>query len=473
MNVTVSQHISFAMQCFTDQPPGNYVRYAPNSLLFNTAGGLRDIYGNSSRLVKSTGYTPMVHRAPNTLTIRGGKEHSRRRRIMALGVSEKAQRGYEPRIMEHINKLCDVFLSEGPDVQDGHDGRAWSPPLNMAEWCNYLGFDIMADVVFGAKYDLVGNPRFRYVCDAIDRSNIRMGALIQAPRWAALKLDKYLFRDAIAARNRFVKFVVRVVAERMGKTAACAASPDLFANLAAAKDPQTNEGFRADEIGAESTTLIVAGSDTTSTSVASALFYLAHSPAAYARAAAEVRAAFAYRAAIAAGPALASCAYLRACVDEAMRMSPAVGSALWREVIQPGGAAIDGRVVPAGCDVGVGIYSVHHSREYFADPFVYRPERWIEGDDESVARGRSVFNPFSMGIRGCLGKGLAMTELMLSLATVLYVCDFKLAGGKLGAVGRGSGDGEYGRHRESEYQLFDHVTSQKEGPWLQFAPRAM
>lgn len=474
-NATVSSCLSHALSTPLIPLQGNYVRYAPNSLLFNTADGLKDIYGHSAHVVKSTGYTPMVHRAPNTLTIRGGKDHSRRRRIMAHGVSEKAQRGYEPRIMEHINKLCDAFLSEGPDIHDSDsDDRAWSSALNMADWCNYLSFDIMADVVFGAQYNLIGSPRFRYVCETIDQSNVRMGALIQAPRWAALKLDKYIFRDAIRARNRFVKFVVRVVQERMDKPP-CSTSPDLFANLAVAKDPETNEGFRPEEIGAESATLIVAGSDTTSTSIASVLFYLAHCPRAYARAAAEVRRRFATRSDIAMGPTLASCTYLRACIDEAMRISPPVGSSLWREVM-PGGTTVDGHSIPAGCDVGVPIYSIHHSPKYFDEPFQYRPERWIVGEAESthetVSRARAVFNPFSLGMRGCLGKGLAMTELMLSLASILHACDFKLADGKLGCIGQGGAEGEFGRHREDEYQLFDHVTSQKQGPWLCFSPRS-
>jgi cytochrome P450 len=79
----------------------------------------------------------MVHRAPNTLTIRGGKDHMRRRRIMSQGVSEKAQREYEPRIMTHINKICDVFLSEGPDVSE-KDERRWSPPMDMAQYCKRM-----------------------------------------------------------------------------------------------------------------------------------------------------------------------------------------------------------------------------------------------------------------------------------------------------------------------------------------------
>jgi cytochrome P450 len=84
--------------------------------------------------------------------------------------------------------------------------------------------------------------------------------LIQAPNLAGWKLDKYFFPSAIKARNRFVKFVSRVVKEKMEKmdnpSTDCA---DLFSNLITAKDPETGLGFKPQEIGAESTTLIVAG----------------------------------------------------------------------------------------------------------------------------------------------------------------------------------------------------------------------
>ncbi|ETS84534.1 hypothetical protein PFICI_02559 [Pestalotiopsis fici W106-1] len=459
------------------QKYGDYVRYGPNKLMFNTAEGLRDIYSLTAapKFLKSQGYAPMVHRAPNTLTIRGGKDHSRRRRIMAQGVSEKAQRGYEHRIANHINKFCDLAFPASDN--DGADN--WSEPKDMAKWCNYLSFDIMADVVFGAKYNLLGNERFRYVVETIDRSNVRMGALIQFPKFAAMKIDKYIFRDAIVARNRFVKFVLRVVKDRLekGKTtsidihSATSDDADVFANLAAAKDPETGEGFQPDEIAAESSTLIVAGSDTSSTAFASVLFYLADNKEEYAKAAAEVRSKFKTRDEVRLGATLASCNYTRACIDEALRMSPPVGSALWREATA-GGATVDSREVPAGMDAGVSIYSVHHDAKYYKDPFQYNPERWLVDDGTgSIERARSVFNPFSVGARGCLGKGLANTEMMLTIATILFVGDFKFADGEKGNIGRGQKGAVHGRHRFNEFQLYDHVTCQKNGPWLQFAPR--
>lgn len=346
----------------------------------------------------------------------------------------------------------------------------------------------MSDVVFGARYQLLANDRFRYVVECIEASNVRMAALIQAPWYAALKMDKYIFRDAILGRNRFIKFVSRVVKERIDKAKNSAstnsAAPsetvpggeaeehDVFANLEAAKDPITGSGFSLQEIAAESTTLIVAGSDTTSAAMSSVAFYLANNPNSYDRAVAEVRASFTSPNDVCMGPKLIGCNYLRACIDEAMRMSPPVGASLPREIVAPSGSlVIDGQTIPSGMDVGVCLYAIHHKAEYFGDPFIYMPERWLSEDQKAVDTARSAFNPFSIGMRSCLGKGLAQTELLLTFARILVAGDFRLTPGKLGEVGRGCVGLGKGRERSNEYQLWDHITGQKKGPWLQFAKR--
>ncbi|TLD11452.1 hypothetical protein PspLS_11924 [Pyricularia sp. CBS 133598] len=460
---------------------GNTVRYAPNGLLFNSATGMRDIYsfGSSSSFIKGVGYEPMIHRAPNTLTISGGREHARRRRILAQGVSERTLRSYEHRIMSHILTLVKVVSDNANKSVEDQKGRRWGPSVNMSDLCSYLSFDIMADVIFDAQYNLLEEPRFRYIVDAIEKSNTRMAGLVQAPYFARLKVDKYFFRTAIFARNRFLKFLGRMLSirlERLSQGEDCKSGDnengDLFSNLAAATDPETGSKFTADELAAESATLVFAGTDTSSISLAAVLFYLAHNPACYERAAAEVRAALGKGQPASGGAALTSCVYLRACIEEAMRMSPPVGGALWREVATEGGATVAGEFLPRGTAVGVPLYSVQHSEAYYEDPFTYKPERWlVEGgnDASSVEKARSVFAPFSIGQRSCLGKALAMHELMLTTATLLSMGDFKLPDGEEAKVGCGKAGATLGRHRQGEFQLKDYITGQKEGPILQFS----
>lgn len=206
------------------------------------------------------------------------------------------------------------------------------------------------------------------------------------------------------------------------------------------------------------------GSDTSSTGLAGTMFYLSRNQHAYQKATREIRTTFPTSSEIRMGSKLNACSYLRACIDEAMRMSPPVGSALWREVCD-GGQIIDSQYFPSGVDIGVGIYSIHHDARYFQEPFKYQPERWLVGQvgstKESVGRARGAFYPFSLGPRSCVGKGLANHELMLTLARILRDFEFSTADSKSFGVEK-EGEGS------EEFRLWDHVTSAKKGPLLQF-----
>jgi cytochrome P450 len=468
---------------------GTFVRYGPNQLLVNSPTGIKDIYGakGSSEMLKSKNYNVMTHVTANTFTHRGGKDHLRRRRIMSLGVSGQAMREYEPRVMSHIDKLSGIVFPER--------AGEWSKPRNMATWCDYLSFDMMADIIFGAHYNLLADERFRYVPAMIEKSNVRVAAMVQFPDLSWLRLDRYMFRSAIVARNRFLKFVLRLNRDRtelskgnicgiLGqgilppdsgpKSSVLSTVPDVYSKLEESRDPQKDATLRPDEIASESITLVVAGSHTSACTMSSALFYLADNSEAYAKAAEEVRGVVHSHSDINTIN-LSTCTYLRACIDEALRMSPAVGSALVREVMSQGGASVGGEHISPGQEVGSRTYAIHHNKECFPEPFTYRPERWLQEytDRESIDKARSCFAPFSIGTRSCLGKGIAYAEITLTMATLLFQGDFKFADGELGSVGRGTKGAVYGRHRENEYQLYDHIAGQKYGPWLQFSKRAV
>jgi cytochrome P450 len=212
--------------------------------------------------------------------------------------------------------------------------------------------------------------------------------------------------------------------------------------------------------------------------MAATLFYLVRSKSALERVTAEVRSKFGNVEDIVHGPVLNSCTYLRACIDEAMRMSPSVGGILPREVLT-GGMTVDGHKLPAGTVIGTPHYTIHHNESYYPSAYSYVPERWIAGEmnsltgrpttEDEVALASSAFCPFSVGPRGCIGKGLAYVEMMTTLARTVYLYDLRKAIGVVdpgeGRPGRG-----WGRHREGEFQLVDTFTSAKNGPMVEFRP---
>lgn len=249
---------------------------------------------------------------------------------------------------------------------------------------------------------------------------------------------------------------------------------DMFRFLFQAKDPETGEpAFSRQDLLAEASLLMIAGSDTTSTSLCALFFYITHYSKVYKKLVDEIRSTFQSVDQIASGPQLTSCVYLRACIDEALRMTPAGPSELSRTVLS-GGSWIDGDFFPEGVDVGAANWINGRHEETYGDPNLYRPERWIVDEisgvtEEDVARIRSCFHPFLIGPGNCVGQNLAMLEMMISVARTLYRMDVRLAPGHTLDEGRPSLG--WGRRDRNQYQVTDAYISIREGPVVQFRQR--
>lgn len=220
------------------------------------------------------------------------------------------------------------------------------------------------------------------------------------------------------------------------------------------------------------------GTDTTATTITSTVFYILHNPTVLAKLNDEVRSAFTHVEEIRGGGKLSECHYLRACIDEALRMSPIVGGILPREVLS-GGITVDNTYFPAGIDVGVPIYALQHNEAYHPQPFEYIPERWLLNENvktgfgslESVALARRAFCPFSLGPRACVGKGMAYKELSIILARLIYVFDMRISPGTTAGEGNPSLGEESLRHRTGEFQGLDKFVLRADGPLVEFKLR--
>jgi cytochrome P450 len=243
-----------------------------------------------------------------------------------------------------------------------------------------------------------------------------------------------------------------------------------------ARDPETGTGFTRSELEAESGLLISAGSDTSSTALTAILFYLLHNTESLAKAKAEVRNYFSSVDDIHGLNLSTKLPYIYACIDEGMRLSPPVPGHLYREVLE-GGIEVDGHHIPQGAVVGVSPYVIHHNPDYFPEPFEFRPGRWILDekagvDENSLAKARAAYCPFSQGARGCIGKKVAYAELLTSLAVLLYTTDMRLP---VKEKQKGGGDPEskiWGRQRPDEYQMKDRFLGDGNGPMIEFRARS-
>ena len=377
-------------------------------------------------------------------------------------------RSFEPTMTSQIDIFLRQILSSAKT----------SEPTNMTEKSRYLSLDIAGHLAFGTELNTQTDTSHRFLLAGMQFGNYRGSIYMHYPLLRKLYLKKIFDWVLYDKRERYFRLLESMITTRAslgkdGKTG------DFYSYVAdeMGVDPSGKNSPRGSPLWAEAWFFLTAGGDTVATAIAGCLFYLSRNPPCYRRLADEIRSAFSTAAEIKGGPQLAGCVYLRSCIDEALRMSPPTSTTLWR-VQDPDhrrneALVIDGHVIPPGTTFGVNPYALHHNEEYFPEPFVYRPERWLDepGNREARRRALEAFVAFSVGSRACAGKAMAYLEVSLVLARTLWFFDFEGAKGRLGQVGGGTAGATDGRDHVDEFQIRDIFTSQHDGPYVVFKRR--
>lgn len=249
---------------------------------------------------------------------------------------------------------------------------------------------------------------------------------------------------------------------------------DILYFLREAKDPDTGlPAYNDSDLKAEASLMIIAGSDTTSISLSGVFFGLTGNPSCCQKLVQEIRTTFNTPEEIIYGPTLLSCKYLRACIDEGMRFAPSGPCDLPREVL-PGGIRIQGNYYPEGTIVATVPWVMTRDEMIYEDPGNYRPERWIEDpaagvSKASVARLKQDFHPFAAGPGSCLGRHVAMAEMLITVARTLHRLDIRRDPGSTLGAGRSSLG--WGERDSRQMMLYDAFISLREGPQVQFRKR--
>ncbi|KAI0110922.1 cytochrome P450 [Nemania sp. FL0031] len=443
---------------------GPVIRHGPNKLLFNSVTALHDIYDND-RIVKSHINSALMQ-APDVyslFTIIGKEPHRAKRRIVGSAINERAMRIFEPTMIEQVDLFINILFASSQK----------SEPLNMTEVVTRLACDLVALLSLGFPLKLQTDPANRFMVTGMFRANHLANTRMQWFRLHQLRVFSLLNYFTNDIRERYKRLLETMIKARLSEDKDI--REDLYSIMTNAMS--RGENVRMSDIWTEAISFFPAGAFSTSAATSALFFYLARNKHCYDRLAAEIRETFARGSEIGGGPQLANCQYLRACIDEALRMAPPVPGTLWRELAadeKTKPLIIDGHVVPPGTQVGVNIFVLHHNENYFPDPYEFKPERWLPGETDEKQRTlmRQAFAPFSVGYRSCAGKSMAYLEASLIIAKTLWYFDFQLAPGNLGEVGGGTPGRTDGRGRPGEYQLYDVIAGQHDGPYLVFKPRA-
>jgi cytochrome P450 len=210
------------------------------------------------------------------------------------------------------------------------------------------------------------------------------------------------------ARERFFAIIDDAVDQ-------CRRDPDhpaeLIRLLLDARDPETGQALTNEDIRGELSAFLIAGHDTTATTLCYSLWALGRDPSLQDRVAAEA-------AGLGQRPLdaddVSSLELTTRVIHESLRLCPpaaAVGRLAVRDVI------VDGWRVPAGTNVIVGIMALHTDPALWSDPERFDPDRFLP--EFSHARDRWQYLPFGAGPRACIGDHFAMLEAILGLATIV------------------------------------------------------
>ncbi|KAK0634284.1 cytochrome P450 [Bombardia bombarda] len=451
---------------------GPFVRIGPNIISVNTAEGLRGIYGPGANVRKSNYYTMFkkVFEADSIFSTLDPGPHSRKKRVLANALSETSIRAMEELVLRNIDKFITILGGDN-DVVDVQNLDRWSNPKNMHDWAGYMTLDVISDVCFTNSFEMLDKPDNRPLTKELALGVRGLYVAGWMPALYSLRIFfGPLLANLYATLDRFKGFAREQTQRRIALQAApgYVQHTDIYSHLLAANvkgvEDQQRPLFTQAELVGETSVLISAGSDTLSASLSAEIrggSDFISSPPRF-NSLDEIRWT---------NPKLTECSYLRACIDEAMRMSPAIPSLLPRRVLR-GGVDIANHYFPEGTDLSVSAYAIHHNEDYFENSFEYLPERWLSGggDGSKQSAPTSAYTPFSIGPFGCPGRSLAIKELLVTIARIVFMYDIRLTPGKedFGAGGPGKGPG---REREGECQIQDDFVGAPDGPWVQFRTR--
>ncbi|PVH79142.1 cytochrome P450, partial [Cadophora sp. DSE1049] len=332
------------------------------------------------------------------------------RRVFSHAFSDKSRRDQEATVIKYVDHLV-IKLKENT-----------TESLDMCKWFNLVCFDITRDLMFSDSLESLHNPDLRpwiqtlldWVAGATLGMAQKLRPLTDIVKWFVPKE----MRDAEATHRSMTQ-------ERLQKRLGTpnAAHVDLISNI---DQFLSNDKLTSAELLESCRVMLVGGAGTIATVVSGMLYYLLSSPSALSTLKAEIRSEFNATDEIN-GNSVQKLTYLSAVIKEALRMFTPLPANL-RRITPPEGCVIGGQFVPGETSVGVHLFAANLSSQNFNKLMEFRPERWFsQVPKEFQSDNRLTMQPLSTGPRNCIAKNLALMEMQLILAKLVFRFDLELA----------------------------------------------
>ena len=309
---------------------GIVVRNHPDELSFIGASGWKDIYATRPQLPKPTiGTLQTPDGVPSIATVPDSEPHGRQRKILGHAFSEPALRKQEYILQKYSDLLISRLREQGDEV-------------NIIEWYNYTTFDVTGDLCFADSF----------LCLEAGDNHPWVASIYRGVKFAQMLtvFDHFPPMSAIVqwciphsvlekAQENFV-YTRKKIDQRI---ASKSDRPDFMKYIL---ENNHEGGMTRDEINSTVTLLVLAGSETSATTLTSATYYSLNHPPVFERLKREIREAFDHDPSSITVSAVSELPYLNAVISEALRLHPTNPVSVPRQVDRP--VEVCGMMVPPG-----------------------------------------------------------------------------------------------------------------------------
>ncbi len=330
-----------------------------------------------SNYVKGVGLERVRMLLGNGLIVSDGEAWARRRRMI--------QPAFHSQVIRSFSSLIQRLNLELVERWVGHATRG--EPINLTRDLSEVALGIVLRALFSTDLDRLIEAEGASPFDLLTRESRR--DLPFAVKFRSL-----------------TRFVLAMIEARRREQRV---EMDLLSVLMEARDKHSGETMPDRALLDEIMTLIVAGHETTASTLNWTWYLLSQNPDVEAR----LHAAVAETAPSPVPQTLTEPGYVEQVLNEALRLYPPV----WlftRRALEPD--RLGGYDVPAGTDIFICPYLLHRHAAHWVRPDAFDPERFAPAAVE--ARHRFAFLPFSAGPRYCIGAAFAMAEMTTHLRLV-------------------------------------------------------
>ena len=298
--------------------------------------------------------------------------------------------------------LVTVMAEEAEKLVVGLRESAGGGPVDIRDEMTGLALGVLGRTLLNA--DLGAFETIGRSLEAIqDQAMFEVMSLSAVPLWVPLPWQLRFRR----ARKDLQDVVDRLTADSGSRTDGDDIVSCLVESVRQEQDPRVSRRRMRDEL----VTLLLAGHETTASTMSWAFYLLDKHPEAWERV--HVEAVEMFSKGIPDTEALHQLKFTGKVIQETLRLYPPV----WLlPRIAKNADTIDGYRVPAGADVLISPYLMHRNPDLWADPLRFDPDRF--GDQGTPGGQRYAYIPFGAGPRFCMGNSLGVMEATLVLSAV-------------------------------------------------------